>query len=142
MRSKSSLLSHQYSQNIAQLITLLHSYEIFYQGSILGSGGTSASTPVVAGIIALLNDARLRAGKKPLGFINPLLYSIGSGALNDITKGGSVGCNGIDAISGQQIPGAGIIPYARWNATVGWDPVTGLGTPNFDKLKALVLTLS
>ena len=37
--------------------------------------GTSASTPVVASIFALINDQRLRAGKPVLGFLNPLLYS-------------------------------------------------------------------
>ena len=33
--------------------------------------GTSASTPVVASIITLNNDARISAGKKPVGFLNP-----------------------------------------------------------------------
>jgi tripeptidyl-peptidase-1 len=37
------------------------------------------------------------------------------------------------------VPGAGIIPYATWNATVGWDPATGLGTLDFMKLKDFVL---
>jgi tripeptidyl-peptidase-1 len=94
---------------------------------------------VVAGILALLNDARFRVGKGPLGFINPWLYSIGWTALNDITAGSSVGCNGINGQTGAAIPGGGVIPYATWNATVGWDPVTGLGTPNFELLKKLVV---
>ena len=50
-----------------------------------------------------------------------------------------MGCDGINPQSGQPVPGGSIIPYANWNATVGWDPVTGLGTPNFEKLKDLVL---
>lgn len=29
------------------------------------------------------------------------------------------------------------VPYASWNATTGWDPVTGLGTPDYGKLLAL-----
>jgi tripeptidyl-peptidase-1 len=37
-------------------------------------GGTSASTPVVAGAIALLNDELLAAGKPPMGFLNPWIY--------------------------------------------------------------------
>lgn len=94
---------------------------------------------MVAGILALLNDARFRVGKGPLGFINPWLYSIGWTALNDITNGTAVGCNGINGQTGQAIPGGGIIPYATWNATIGWDPVTGLGTPNFALLKRLVV---
>ena len=51
-----------------------------------------------------------------------------------------MGCNGINGQTGQPITGGGVIPYATWNATVGWDPVTGLGTPNFEKLKKLVLS--
>ena len=33
--------------------------------------GTSASTPVVASMITLINDARITAGKNPVGFLNP-----------------------------------------------------------------------
>jgi len=32
-----------------------------------------------------------------------------------------------------------VIPGAHWNATVGWDPATGFGTPNFGALKNMVL---
>ena len=117
------------------------SYQVVYAGKLSPSGGTSAAAPVVAGILGLLNDARFRAGKGPLGFINPLLYAIGSPALNDIIGGGSVGCNGVNGQTGQKIPGSGIVPYASWNATLGWDPVTGLGTPDFEKLKKLVLAV-
>ncbi len=38
--------------------------------------GTSASTPVVAALLTLLNDYQLSQGRAPLGFVNPLLYSI------------------------------------------------------------------
>ncbi|KAK6581082.1 hypothetical protein PZA11_006570 [Diplocarpon coronariae] len=103
--------------------------------------GTSTATSVVAGIIGLLNDARLRINKSPLGFINPLLYSLAYTSLNDITEGGSVGCKGVDPETLWEIPGAGIVPYASWNATEGWDPVTGLGTPDFQRLKRLVLSI-
>jgi len=40
----------------------------------------------------MLNDARINAQKAPLGFLNPLLYSTGFTALNDITKGSNPGC--------------------------------------------------
>lgn len=33
--------------------------------------GTSASAPVVASMITMINDARIAAGKGPVGFINP-----------------------------------------------------------------------
>ncbi|RPD69200.1 family S53 protease-like protein [Lentinus tigrinus ALCF2SS1-7] len=71
--------------------------------------GTSASTPTFASVVALLNDARLNAGKSPLGFINPLLYSQGACALNDITNGSNPGC------------GAQGFPTME-----GWDPVRAM----------------
>jgi len=40
----------------------------------------------------MLNDARISAGKTPLGFLNPFLYSAGYTALNDITMGNNPGC--------------------------------------------------
>ncbi|KAI9442972.1 subtilisin-like protein [Lactarius indigo] len=76
--------------------------------------GTSCSTPTVAGIISLLNDYRLSIGKNALGFLNPWLYSFGLEGLRDVTSGSNPGC-GTDGFS----------------AVVGWDPVTGLGTPDF-----------
>lgn len=103
------------------------SYLTYINGTASPNGGTSAAAPVVAAIIALLNDARLRAGKPAMGFINPFLYGVASAAeaLNDIVNGTALGCQGIDLQNGIKIPGAGIIPFASWNATVGWDPATG-----------------
>ncbi|RPD54222.1 family S53 protease [Lentinus tigrinus ALCF2SS1-7] len=91
-------------------------------GTFFGVDGTSASTPVIASVVALLNDARLNAGLPSLGFINPLLYSQGAAALNDVTSGSNPGCGT------QGFP-----------AVEGWDPVTGLGSPDFNKLLTLVL---
>lgn len=94
-----------------------------FNGSTFGVGGTSASAPIFAGIVTLLNEARIAAGKGPIGFLNPTLYA-NPGAFNDITIGSNPGC------------GTG-----GFNATPGWDPVTGLGTPNFPKLKEVFLSL-
>jgi tripeptidyl-peptidase-1 len=118
-----------------------NSFAVYVDNQLSKTGGTSASTPVVAGIIGLLNDARLRAGKPAMGFLNPFLYGLKSGILTDITAGSAIGCNGINSQSGQPLPGGGIIPWASWNATVGWDPVTGLGTPDFQKLKTAALSV-
>ncbi|KAI0878421.1 peptidase S8/S53 domain-containing protein [Hypoxylon argillaceum] len=113
---------------------------LFYNSDDIGqTGGTSAAAPVVAGIIALLNDARLRAGKPTMGFINPFLYSLKSGPLVDVTAGKAVGCNGYNMQTGGLVRGGGKIPWASWNGTVGWDPATGMGIPDFQKMLAAAL---
>ena len=89
----------------------------------LGVGGTSASTPIVASIVTLLNELRLEAGKRPIGFLNPTLYA-NPDAFNDVTIGRNPGC-GTDG----------------FQAAPGWDPVTGLGTPDFEKLRNIFLAL-
>ncbi|KAI0313931.1 peptidase S8/S53 domain-containing protein, partial [Amylostereum chailletii] len=87
--------------------------------------GTSASSPVVGSIITLINDARLEAGKGPVGFINPAIYTKKfASAFHDITTGGNQGCG---------TPG--------FESTKGWDPVTGVGTPNMTALIPLFLSL-
>ena len=88
--------------------------------------GTSASSPTFAAIIALLNSARASSGLAPLGFLNPLVYN-NTAAFNDITSGSSSGCS-----SGKTISGAG------FKAVTGWDAATGVGTPDFGKLLAVV----
>lgn len=50
-----------------------------------------------------------------------------------------MGCNGINGQTGAPVVGGSVIPGASWNATVGWDPVTGLGVPDFGKLLKLAL---
>jgi tripeptidyl-peptidase-1 len=87
--------------------------------------GTSCSSPVVGSIFTLVNDARLAVGKSTLGFLNPLIYSpLFESAFNDITSGGNQGCG-----------------TAGFTATTGWDPVTGVGTPDLTKLIILSLLL-
>ncbi|KAJ7671750.1 family S53 protease-like protein [Mycena rosella] len=61
-------------------------------GGVTGTvGGTSASSPTFAGIIALINDQLIAAGKPVLGFLNPFLYSAAPTAFNDITTGHNSG---------------------------------------------------
>ncbi|GAP89437.2 putative tripeptidyl-peptidase 1 precursor [Rosellinia necatrix] len=95
-------------------------FAYFWNGTEGVISGTSASTPLTSGIISLVNDALIASGKRPLGFLNPWLYSTGYKGLNDITSGSAVGC-GVDGFP----------------AVKGWDPVTGLGTPDFPKLVKL-----
>ncbi|KAG6276802.1 hypothetical protein E4U48_001451 [Claviceps purpurea] len=109
-------------------------YPIFNHDKIENGGGTSASAPLFASMIALINDDRLKSGKPPLGFLNPWLYKKATQrAFTDITDGRSEGCKG-RTYGGAPAP---IIPQAGWDAVEGWDPVTGLGTPKFEKLREL-----
>ncbi|KZZ98042.1 Peptidase S8/S53, subtilisin/kexin/sedolisin [Ascosphaera apis ARSEF 7405] len=107
-------------------------FRVIDKGHDASVSGTSASAPAFAAIVSNLNAIRLKAGKPPLGFLNPFLYSVADKGFNDITHGGSSGCTG-------EYAGSVRVPYASWNATPGWDPVTGLGTPNFGELAKLVL---
>ena len=54
-------------------------------------GGTSAATPTVAGIVSLLNDARLLHNKTTLGLVNPLFYAHPE-AFKDIVGGQTQKC--------------------------------------------------
>ena len=115
-----------------------YGYAVYDKGRLGYYQGTSCSAPTFAAIVALLNDARLKAHLPPMGFLNPWVYTVGPSVLNDIQKGGSTGCNGHSRFNGPP-NGSPVIPYASWNATKGWDPVTGWGTPNFKlMLKAAV----
>jgi len=72
-------------------------------------GGTSAAAPLWAALIARLNEGL----KARCGFLNPLLYGrFSSGVLRDITTGNN----------------------GAYVASPGWDPCTGLGSPNGDQL--------
>ncbi len=86
-----------------------------------GVWGTSASTPVVAGIFVRLNNLLLGEGKPPLGWVNPFIYQ-NADAFFDVTEGVN--------------DGGGEYGFA---CAAGWDPATGLGTPDFAKLKARVV---
>ncbi|KAF8136815.1 peptidase S8/S53 domain-containing protein [Mycena galopus ATCC 62051] len=79
-------------------------------------GGTSASAPVFASILTRINEVLLSKGKKPVGFVNPTLYA-NPQAFHDMTTGSNPGCG-----------------TKGFSAANGWDPVTGLGTPNFPAL--------
>jgi len=90
---------------------------------IEGVGGTSASSPVWGGVIARLNAQRKANGLTNLGFLNPFIYQ-NPQAFNDVKLG--------DNSWGQ---GAG----GGFAAVQGWDPATGMGTPNFQKLTEAAL---
>ena len=75
------------------------------------SGGTSAVAPLMAALVALLNQAK----QKNVGFLNPFLYSnVAKGVVHDVTSGTNAITNTVKG----------------YNAGPGWDPCSGLGTPD------------
>lgn len=100
--------------------------KVIQGGKTISVGGTSASTPVFAGMVALVNDARIAAGKKQMGFLNPWVYK-NTDAFTDITKGNNAIGRGLYKLQ-----------YG-FNCTKGWDPVTGVGTPIFNKMLAAAM---
>jgi kumamolisin len=86
-------------------------YNVVVDGSVTVIGGTSAVAPLWAGLTALVNQSL----KQAVGFLNPLLYSQSVGpAMNDISQGDNGG----------------------YSAAPGWDPCTGLGSPDGARLLA------
>jgi tripeptidyl-peptidase-1 len=111
-------------------------FRVIDKGVDKGYRGTSCSAPAFNAIIALLNSARVSSGLPTLGFLNPWIYSVGQLGLTDITTGKGTGCNGLSRFNIAP-NGSPVIPGAEWAAVKGWDPVTGLGTPDFGKLLKL-----
>lgn len=90
-------------------------YWIRVDGKYWVGGGTSAVAPLMAALVARLNQAC----KESLGFLNPLLYEMASkDAITSINKGTNAMRNG----------------PKQWSARKGWDPCTGLGIPNGVKM--------
>jgi subtilase family serine protease len=93
------------------------------QGTCSGDyGGTSFAAPRWAGFLALVNQQAVANGNATLGFINPAIYSLGSGpnynnVFHDITSGNNANGHG-----------------QSYNAVVGYDLVTGWGSPNGQNL--------
>jgi uncharacterized protein (TIGR03437 family) len=104
-------------------------YDTSMNGKLYSSGGTSAPTPIFAGIAAILNQYLVQNGSLTtagLGNINPKLYSLAQSAPNafhDITTGNNMvtaACRGRGCTTAPAPVG--------YNAGVGYDQVTGLGS--------------
>jgi subtilase family serine protease len=93
-------------------------FVVYGNGSTSEFGGTSCAAPLWAGFNALVNQQAVANGKPLVGFINPALYSIASGAnyascFHDVTTGSNTWSSS----------------PTLFYATNGYDLCTGLGTP-------------
>jgi kumamolisin len=86
-------------------------YQVIIDGSTTTIGGTSAVAPLYAGLFARINQALVQNGKSRVGFVNAALYQNPS-AFRDIVSGNN----------------------GAFSAGPGWDPTTGLGSPDGGKI--------
>ncbi|THW17881.1 aorsin [Aureobasidium pullulans] len=98
-------------------------FAVFNAGRFILEGGTSGSAPIFASLINRIVEERIKVGKGALGFVNPTLYEHPE-VLNDIVNGTNPGCG-----------------TKGFSAVKGWDPVTGLGTPDYPKMLDLFMGL-
>jgi len=104
---------------------LAHAYLVKLNGNNGLVDGTSAATPVIAGLVGRINAHRAAKGRPAVGFLNPLLYKIAASyprAFNDVTEGDN------------SCTESGCLCKTGFGAAQGWDAATGLGTPNFGLL--------
>ena len=111
-----------------------HNGYILIDGREVLEGGTSQSSPIFAGVVALLNVHYKRITSSPLGFVNPLLYKMyatNPQTFNDVVMGDNI-CTE-----------SGCAKSCKGYLTAkGWDPVTGLGTPNYPSMLSYIETMA
>lgn len=89
----------------------------------IGVDGTSTGAPEWAGFLALVNEGREGHGKKPVGYLNPIIYGMSDAdraeTFNDVTTGSN----------------------GAFSAGPGWDAVTGWGSMKASGLYSWLLKL-
>ena len=91
--------------------------------------GTSAAAPAIAGFFSNINAARIALGKSTVGWVNPALYLHSSEFINDVTSGNN------------KCTASKVCCRQGYYATTGWDPASGLGTPNYGKLHQILVSM-
>ena len=91
-------------------------FAVSIAGEMYYLSGTSASAPTFAGMVSLVNSARLKAGKSPIGFLNPVIYQHASAFTKDIQDGANHCTSGNCSICCSQ----------GFYASKGWDPVSSI----------------
>lgn len=122
----------------------------------VGFGGTSLASPLMAGVLARVNHARIAASMPSVGFANPLLYGVPSGAIGSSAPIGDVVApttpiavmrtymgnpNKARVVSINSTPTGPSLKYANLGfdsyflyTSAGYDTVTGVGVPNVPAL--------
>ena len=98
-------------------------------------GGTSASSPQVAGLFAVVDAMRAEQGKSPIGDPHAAIYALGNGSTastyyRDVTAQ-HFGSANYPLVDNQWTTNTPNVP--GWPATSGWDMTTGFGSPLTDQ---------
>jgi kumamolisin len=101
-------------------------YLLVVDGQSQPNGGTSAASPLVASLIALINGTRPSGDR--VGYLTPVLYQPRNGASGPTV--GAYACT--DVVSGSNTTAHA----GGYSAGPGYDAVSGWGTPNGVKLQA------
>jgi len=111
-------------RNVPDVALTANNIWVIYGNGQSGSfGGTSCATPLWAAFTALVNQQAASFGSPTVGFINPAIYAIATGAnyttsFHDITTGNNTWSSSPN----------------KYYATNGFDLCTGWGTPAGDNL--------
>jgi kumamolisin len=105
-----SLVNKKVGRGVPDIAMSATNYFERVDGTEGASGGTSAVAPLMAALVALLNQAK----QKPVGFLNPFLYANAAAVTDDVT----IGTNAIKKTT------------KGYAAGKGWDAASGLGTPD------------
>lgn len=135
-----SSVFNQKGRGYPDMATIGHNELCILGGQLRPVDGTSASGPVLAGLISLINEERLNNGKKPVGHINPALYLAKQtvpGTFRDVV----VGTNKDGDIQAKCSAYPTTCEYGFY-AAPGWDPSSGLGTPNFPVLLEFMMDIA
>jgi len=142
--------THRETPDVSMLADLAPGYEIYCTAKPqpcsakhgwLFIGGTSAGTPLLAGGVALADQALRQAGRSGLGFVNPLLYSVASSnaalaapvTATSVFSDVATGSNDLFATAGT--------PLGCCTAVPGYDDASGLGQVNVANLAATATTI-
>ena len=116
--SNAQNLASTVSRNSPDVAMVADEISLYFNGSWAGFAGTSASSPLWTGFLALANEQAAKTGKPRIGFANPAIYAAGTGsayasAFHDITTG-----NNFNATNPN-----------KYQAVTGFDLCTGWGSP-------------
>jgi len=110
------------------------------------TGGTSASGPIFAALVALWNDGLLAEGKPPVGFLNPFLYQAAERqplAFRGVTSGDNT-CTEPGFLFNSTSRAANGKPncckdgFFAETGTGEWNPLGGLGAVHWEELNAML----